>query len=189
MLAVALFGLGLALEDTLGSALSDGMQLVYAANGREGAPNLIDSVRDVGRRDGASCAILFRGAPAGQPKPAAAHYCARGDTLYLRDAAGGAWIPQRPIGTRMTMDFVRQNGTRVRYTTDTASRATIGTRSFHVVHTTVLTLDSLGGPVRRLTERYAPALITALGGRFETADSSAAGGWKETQVFELRAIR
>ena len=176
-------------QDAPASGLTDGMQLVYASNGQTGTPNVVDSVRRAGVRGGATCAIVFMGGTAGRSAPEPAHYCARGDTLFLRDSVSDTWSPQRPIGVRMTIDFVRPNGNRVRYSTDTTSRATIGDRSFTVVHTTVLTMDSTGRPMRRLTERYAPALVTAVGGRFETADSSAVGGWRETQLFELRAIR
>ena len=175
-------------QDDLASGLRDGMLLIYGSNGKDGPPTVVDSVRPERVQPGATCAALYMAARPDQPAQAAAHYCARGDTLFLRDIATGAWVAQRPIGPRMTIDFTRPNGNRVRYSTDTTSRATIGDRSFVVIHTVVLTMDSTGRPLRRLTERYAPALVTAVGGRFETADSSASGGWRETQVFELRAI-
>jgi hypothetical protein len=50
----------------------------------------------------------------------------------------------------------------------------------------VLTLDSAGTAVRRLRERYAPALGTALWGAFEVPEGS---GWKVQQEFRLTAIR
>ena len=176
-------------QDAPANGRRDGMELIYAANGKEGRPNIVDSVRQVGLRDGATCATVFRD---GQTSPASGppeQYCARGDTLFTRDAASAMLLAQRPIGARMTMDFHRANGNRVHYSTDSTSRWTLGGRSYSVVHTTVLTADSTGRLVRRLTERYALALVTAVGGRFEAADSAATGGWRETQVFELRAIR
>lgn len=171
--------------DAPASGLRDGMKLIYGTNGQGGST--IDSVRNIGADAGAQCATVYL---KGQATPAPpVRYCLRGDTLFTRDIKSGAWTVLRPVGARMTIDFVRASGNRVRYSTDSVSRWTLDGRSFTIVRTTVLTSDSTGKPLRRLVERYATALVTAVGGRFEAADSSVAGGWRETQLFELRAIK
>src|SRR6185295_639021 len=114
--------------------------------------------------------------------------CLAGDTLFTWSAAASAWRAQRPVGPGMTLRIPQSNGGAPRYTTGDAGVATIGGHSFPYVETVVQTLDPAGTVIRRLRERYALSLTTALGGTFEVPDSSAAGGWRETQRFELVAV-
>ena len=58
----------------------------------------------------------------------------------------------------------------------------------HVVPTTVTTRDTTGRVLRRLRERFAVSLGTAVGGVFEVPDSSQAGGWRVEREFELVRI-
>jgi hypothetical protein len=51
------------------------------------------------------------------------------------------------------------------------------------------TLDASGRPIRRLRERYATSLTTAIDGEFEVADSGTPSGFRTTQSFVLREIR
>jgi hypothetical protein len=92
----------------------------------------------------------------------------------------------------MVMEFVRSNGTRVRYEVGGTGQERIpglGIDRVPVVLTTVTTMDSTGRPVRRLRELYAIGLATATGGEFEVPDSTAAEGWRVEQRFKLREIR
>jgi hypothetical protein len=83
----------------------------------------------------------------------------------------------------MTLVLPRANGDTVRYTTEDNSYETISGMRLQVITTTVLTVDSLGQPKRRLRERYAVSLATATGGVFEVPDPNA--GWRAEQTFEL----
>ncbi|MGH7561503.1 MAG: hypothetical protein ACRENB_10830 [Gemmatimonadales bacterium] len=85
--------------------------------------------------------------------------------------------------------FPQSSGDTVHFSTGAVSEETISGRRIVVVATTVLTVDSLGRPKRRLRERYSPGLLTATGGVFEVPDATAAGGWREERAFELREVR
>ena len=88
----------------------------------------------------------------------------------------------------MTLRVPQASGATLDYTTAAAGDTTISGHRVGFVHTTIITSDAEGRQVRRLTERYAVSLATALGGLFEVPDSASAGSWKETQRFDLVRI-
>ncbi len=173
-------------RDTL---LASGLTLRYAADGRELPPWVVDSVvtnLELGGRRGC---LLVRFAPGG-PRPAAdlRRTCGGEGVLASWDSAGGRWRPARPIGPGMVLEVPLGAGGSARYETGADSIETVSGIPLRVVPTTVLTRDSAGRAVRRLRERFAPALGTATGGVFEVPDSAAPGGWRERQRFELIRI-
>ena len=173
----------------LASGLGPGTELEYESDGQAQAPWRIDSVRTALRlRRGSDCADVHL-RRAGQQAPESQRLCLAADTLYRWIAERGAWMVSRPIGRHMNWSTRQANGNVVRYeTADTASERISG-RTIPVIHTSVITTDSAGRPLRRLTERFAPSLVTATGGVFEAADTAIPGGWRRVRSFELRAIR
>lgn len=169
--------------------LSPGLRLIYASGDSEQPAWTVDSVTHgvvVGTRQG--CArVMLRTRP-NQPTPEVRLLCRGGDTLFAWNASAAELRMQRPIGARMSIAIPQADGGSVRYVTGDAGRAEVSGRSFGVVHTTVTTHDASGRVVRRLRERYAVALTTALDGVFEVPDSMAAGGWRETQRFVLARV-
>jgi len=165
--------------------LSPGVQLHYTAGTQFTSPWIVDSVAvGVPLMPGADCArFTIR---RGEQAPNESRYCVLRDTMFVWDARRSAWTAQRPVGPRMTMVHARVGGDTVRYTTDTLTFETISGVRVPVLPTTVLTLDSLGKPRRRLRERYALSLATATGGVFEAADGN--GGWRPEQIFELQRL-
>jgi hypothetical protein len=85
----------------------------------------------------------------------------------------------------MTLRVPQQSGASLDYATAQFGDTTISGHRVGFVQTTIITNDAQGRPVRRLRERYAIALATALGGLFEVPDSAHAGAWRESQRFEL----
>lgn len=171
-----------------GESLRDGQQLVYRANGADQPPWHVDSVRPEPAPPAAGeCVRVFLRRNPDQTRADDTRLCRVRDTLVAWVAARNAWVPQRPVGPRMTLVLPRPNGDTVTYTTGERSTETISGRTIVVIATTVLTVDSLGRPKRRLRERYAQGLVTAAGGVFEEPDGP--GGWKEIQRFDLVAIR
>lgn len=81
---------------------------------------------------------------------------------------------------------VRQaSGATLEYATAERGDTTVSGLSIPFVRTTIVTRDAQGKVVRRLRERYAISLTSALGGTFEVPDSTASGGWREGQRFDL----
>jgi hypothetical protein len=191
--AAAALGIALQLaagESGLGSDLRTGMQLTYAADGRDQPAWQVDVVdRQAGLKENADCARLRIRRQAAQTEAPEERLCVEHDTLYAWNAARSEWVAQRPVGEGMALSFPRPNGDTVRYVTGAASEEVIGSRRLRVVATTVTTTDSAGQPKRRLIERYAVTLTTATGGRFEVPDASSPTGWRTEQTFELREIR
>ena len=176
--------------DPIGSGLRPGMQLVYSANGRAQPPWEIDSAASpVALEPHDQCAvILLRRRPS--PAPAEeTRLCARGDTLFSWTAASSQWQPTRPIAPEMKMIFARDGGDTVTYTTGVFREEVISGVRVSILETTVLTVDSLGRPKRRLRERYARGLATATGGTFEVPDPAGPEGWRPDLTFELTEIR
>ena len=175
--------------DALASALRPGLRLVYASGATEQPAWTVDSVTHgvaVAQRQG--CArIVLRTRPE-QPAPEVRLVCRGGDTLFAWNAAAGALRVQRPVGAGMSIALPQSNGGTVRYETGGAGDATVSGRPFRFVHTTVTTHDASGRVVRRLRERYAIALATALDGVFEVPDSAATSGWREAQRFVLARV-
>lgn len=173
-----------------GSALRPGMTLVYESEGKPQPPWTVVAVTvDAPLKDGAACAIvqIRRGpAPADPPE---VRLCLEGGVLLQWSDAQKLWQPQRPVAAGRKLTLPRSNGEAVVYETGMASQATISGVLVPVVLTTVTTLDASGRPIRRLRERYATSLTTAIDGEFETADSSTVSGFRTTQSFVLREIK
>ena len=175
--------------DALASGLRPGLRLVYASGATEQPAWTVDSVTHgvaVAQRQG--CArIVLRTRPE-QPAPEVRLVCRGGDTLFAWNAASRELRVQRPVGARMSIALPQANGGTVRYETGDAGESVVSGRPFRFVHTTVTTHDASGRVVRRLRERYAIALATALDGVFEVPDSAAASGWREAQRFVLARV-
>ena len=174
----------------IGADLRTGMQLVYGSEGQTQPPWVVESVQaGAPLKDGADCArVSIRRAPA----PATAddaRLCVEAGVVHAFNAKTNAWQPQRPIGPNMKLVLPRADGGSVRYETGAAGQATVGPLRLQVVDTVVTTLDASGVVVRRLRERYAVSLTTALGGTFEVPDAGTASGWRTQQVFELKEVR
>lgn len=173
------------------SLLRPGMELVYSSNDQDQPPWFIDSVRaDSSLRPGSDCVVLHQRRQPGQAQPEESRLCLANDTLFSWSTERNEWRPQRPVRPGMVMEFTRANGSKVRYEVGGTGqeRVTGLPAPVPVVLTTVTTMDSLGRPVRRLRELYAISLVTATGGEFEVADSTAADGWKSQQRFRLNRI-
>lgn len=171
------------------AALRAGMQLVYVSDGVDQEPWVVDSVwLDAALMDRSACARVLLRRRTGQPADDS-RICVRSDTLFGWDARRETWVPQRPVGPNMVFRTRRANGDTVRYTTTAYTDELVSGIPLRVLPTTVVTVDSLGRPKRRLEERYALALVTATMGRFEVPDSSAPAGWRTERDFALRAIR
>ena len=171
------------------AALQAGMQLVYVSDGVEQDPWLVDSVwLDAVLMDRGACARVLLRRRTGQPADDS-RVCVRSDTLFGWDARRETWVPQRPVGPNMEFMNRRANGDTVRYATTVYTDELVSGIPLRVLPTTVVTVDSLGRPKRRLEERYALALVTATIGRFEVPDSSAPAGWRTERAFALRSIQ
>jgi hypothetical protein len=177
-------------DPRLGSELRAGMQLIYASGGRDQPPWIVVAVdRTAVSEPGADCVRVRIRRQAAQTEAPEERLCIEGGTLYAWNAARSERLAQRPVGEHMDATFPRPNGDTIRYITGVFAEETIGTYTLRVLPTTVLTVDASGKPKRRLVERYAIALTTATGGRFEAPDPAAPGGWRTEQSFELREIR
>jgi hypothetical protein len=181
------------LAEPPGALLRPGMQLIYTSNGEDQAPWVIDSVRaNASLRPGSDCIILHQRRQPGQTTPEESRLCLANDTLFSWNRERSEWVPQRPVRPGMVMEFVRTNGSKVRYEVGGTGQERVPGLSVDrvpVVFTTVTTTDSLGRPRRRLTELYAIGLATATAGEFEVPDSLEADGWRTEQRFKLREIR
>jgi hypothetical protein len=175
-----------------GALLRPGMQLIYSSNDQDQPPWTIDSVGIYhGGQAGEECARIYQRRRPGQTRSEPSILCLTNDTLFSWDSVGG-FIPQRPVGPGMVMEFIRANGSKVRYEVGgTRQERVAGLKvdQVPVVLTTVTTSDSLGRAVRRLRELYAVGLATATSGEFEVPDSTAPEGWRVEQRFKLREIR
>ena len=178
----------LAGDSRLASELRPGMQLVYASEGRDQVPWVVELTEP-----GAALKRRRRLRPLENPPidQAAAEerlYVER-DVLYAWSERSNDWVPQRPLGPHMELMLPRANGDTVRYATGEVSEQLIGRLLLKVIETIVTTTDAAGRPKRLLTERYAITLGTATGGRFEAPDSDTPGAWRTEQILELREIR
>ena len=173
----------------LGGDLTQGLRLVYASNGQEQPAWVVDSVTSrLALLPQGDCARFYLRRRPDQAMAEENRVCVVRDTLFGWDARRAGWQPRRPVGPGMTLVLPQANGDTVTFTTGTPSEEAISERNLVVIPTTVLTVDSLGRPKRRLRERFSPGLVTATGGVFERADSGSAAGWRVEQTFELRAI-
>jgi len=165
------------------------MQLRYEGNNQPQPPWVIDSVFHGVQHGGrGGCTRVVLRTRADQPAPEVRLSCVAGDTLLTWSAAAATWRPQRPLVAGRMLSIAGASGGVQEVTTGVAAVDTIGTRQVPVVETVLLTRGPDGRPTRRLTERYAPSLATATAGTFETADSTAAGGWRVAQRFRLVGI-
>jgi hypothetical protein len=177
MTVVLMVALAVAQAAPIGSALSDGIELVYESRGVAQAPWVYDSVRVVERQDFDRCVVTGRRS---QP---ARESCVRGDTLFERSASDG-YRAVRPLGPNMQLDVHTAAGDILHYTTREAGieRIAGGLEVVSLV-TTIITRNASGTVTRRLRERYAPALLSAVWGVFEEPDES--GGWRSGMEFSL----
>ena len=172
-----------------GSALKAGATLTYGSGGREQPAWTIDSVhRDVALGGRTGCTRIHLRMRPDQPQPTVRVSCRGGDTLFAWNSAANVWRAERPLGAGMSLRVPQPTGSSLEYSTGQLGDTTISGHRVAFVHTTIVTNDAQGRPVRRLTERYAVSLATALGGLFEIPDSTTAGAWKENQRFELVRI-
>lgn len=161
-----------------GAALSRGMQLVYASQGVESAPWVVDSL-DLHARYGTAttCSYVRFG------QRDVRRTCVRGDTLFTWRDSTAMLVATRPLQSGMTMTLATANNGSAVYETAGADTVSVSGVPFHVVKTTVTTRDANGKVVRRLRERYALALGTATDGVFETMQPD--GTWLVTQQFSM----
>lgn len=177
------FAVSLALVQTvpIGSALQDGVQLVYESGGAAQAPWVYDSVRVVVREDFDRCVIIYR------PAQPVRESCIRADTLFERTAAA-AYRAARPIGPNMQLQVRSASGDIVHYETSGLEvRRITGAAAVAYLPTVIVTQNPAGIATRRLREHYSPALLTAIWGVFEEPDES--GGWTTVREFSLLVVR
>ncbi len=164
-----------------------GMELVYESNGAQNPWRVEVVERNVARGDRTGC-LLVRFAPGGPRRDADERVTCEADgTLYAWDSTAKRWRASRPLRPNDTLEL-RSATTLNRYTTGAEREETIGNLRVRVVETTIVTTDTAGRVVRRLRERYAPALGTATWGVFEVPDASADGGWRVQVEFTLIAV-
>lgn len=167
------------------SGLRTGSVLIYQTpDGRE-TPWIVDSaIHDATLHGRPGCSRVSYAPGGPSPNPEVRYTCIAGDTLYSWRASDSTWRPSRPIGTAEVLELPTRTG-RVRYVTAAAANDTIGGAVLRVILTTIETRDSAGTVIRRLRERFAPALGTATWGVFEVPDPAAPGGWRPVQEFRL----
>lgn len=165
----------------IGSALRDGVQLVYESGGVAQTPWVYDSVRVVVRAEFDRCVITQRRS---QP---VRESCVRADTLFERTAPA-VYRAVRPIGPNMQLEVRSASGDILHYETrDLDIRRIAGAAEVAYLPTVIVTRTAAGGVTRRLREHYAPSLLTAIWGVFEAPDDS--GGWTTVREFSLLEIR
>ena len=192
-LAVLLVPLGLTTAAAQGRLLGTGTRLWYTSGGREGDPWTVERiVHDTTLGDVEGCAVIHLRTSPTQASPEIRNWCVRGDSLFAWDATEQIHRLLRPVGANMSVRVQSARGGSVTYSTGPATEwryvddaISIGTV---VVPTVVVTRDSTGRVIRRLRERYALSLATAVSGIFEVPDSTRADGWREERVFTLTRI-
>ena len=173
-------------SDVAGSMLRAGARLTYGSAAGEQPAWTIDSVHQgVSLGGRAECTRIYLRMRPDQASPTARVVCRGGDTLFAWNATASAWRADRPLGAGMRLSVPQASGAVLDYATSVEGDTTISGHRIAFVRTVITTRDAQGRTTRRLTERYALALATALGGVFEVPDSSASGGWRESQRFEL----
>ena len=182
---VFLFAASVAGAQAPGSQLVAGMELVYASGGNEIAPWVVEARRDTAV-SGARCSIVMVKTNPSQPTERR-FTCVSNDSLLVLDPGSLNLRLLRPVGSSMKAE-VRGRATVATYETAAAHADTISGVVLHVVPTTVTTRDTTGRVLRRLRERFAVSLGTAVGGIFEGPDPSQATGWRVEREFELVRI-
>jgi hypothetical protein len=170
-----------------GLLLRRGMQLLYRGEGEQ--LWTIDSLSPDTTLAGVPHCVRMRLRTSPQSPAATRAFCARGGVLHSYDDAGAQLRPVRPLlpGNRLTTRGA--NGTTSLFVTDSLDVVIVHGRAVEVIGTTVTISDSTGRPVRRLRERFAPALLTATEGSFEVPDATQAGTWRIVARFSLTEIR
>ncbi|MBC7895943.1 MAG: hypothetical protein H7066_11065 [Cytophagaceae bacterium] len=166
-----------------------GLQLTYASNGAPSPPWQVESVeRDLAIGGRAGC-LRVRFAPGGpRSGPDVRVTCEDQGMLFAWDSTRSTWRPSRPIQGGGTLDL--QSGrNRLRFVASASSVDTVAGHLVRVIETTMVTSDSTLAPIRRLRERYAPALGTATWGVFERPDPASPGGWTVDQEFKIVGIK
>lgn len=176
-----IFGVVLAVTatDLIGSGLKDGTRLTYQSGGTAQAPWIYDTVRVIS--DGAfdRCILV------GRREQDVRVSCSRGDTLFER-SSDGVYRAVRPIGENMELEVPGRTGGTLTFTTGIRSTTRILGQTIGHLPTTIITRDSAGAVTRRLTEHYAPSLLTAIWGRFEVPDPDRQ--WRTAGEFLLSEI-
>lgn len=172
-----------------GPELVQGMELTYASNGRNAPAWRVESVeRDVALGGRTGC-LRIRYAPGGPRAGADVRVtCEEDGIIFAWDSTRATWRPSRPVRVTSSLDIASGANTNS-YATFSFRVDTIGVHTVRVLETVLVTKDSTGKPVRRLTEFYSPTLATATRGKFERPDPTAPGGWKVDQEFTLVAIK
>ena len=172
--------------DVPGGMLRPGARLTYGSAAGEQPAWTIDSVHQgVSLGGRAGCTRIYLRMRPNQLLPTERVLCRGGDTLNAWNATTSAWRADRPLGAGMRLSVPQQSGEVLDYETSALGDTTISGHRLAFVRTVITTRDAQGRATRRLTERYALGLATALGGVFETPDSASAGAWHESQRFEL----
>jgi hypothetical protein len=178
---------GTAAAQSPGSNLAVGMELVYAIGGSEISPWVVEGKRDTALQ-GARCSIVSLRTSPDQPTERR-FTCLSNDSLLVLDPGTLNLRLLRPVGSSMRAE-VRGRATVATYETDAAHADTVAGVVLRVVPTTITTRDTTGKVLRRLRERFAIGLGTAVCGVFEIPDSTQTGGWRVEREFELvRIIR
>lgn len=173
-----------------GQLLRQGMELVYSSGGAENPPWSVEAiVRDTVLGGVAMCSVARIRMTAGQGLTDVRAHCVRGDTLFGWDSTNARHRVLRPLGPRMTIVLPASDGRTVTYETADLAKEVVDGVELVVIQTVITTRDSTGRPMRRLQERYANALTSAVAGTFESADSSSPGGWRVDRAFQLVRIR
>lgn len=164
-----------------GSSLLRTMQLVYASQGVESAPWVVDSI-DLRAQFGKAlqCSYVRFGLRDVRKT------CIVGDTLFAFLDSTQQLVASRPLKPGMTLTLATASGGSAVYETGDAEIITVSGVNIPVVKTTVTTKDGSGKAVRRLRERFALSLGTATDGVFEAIQPD--GSWKVTQEFSLVRI-
>lgn len=166
-----------------------GLELTYTSNGVSSAPWRVESVENnvsIGGRTGCRRVRFAPGGPRATADVRAT--CEADGVLSAWDSTRSTWRATRPVRPGGTLE-VPTGASRSLYTTGAETVDSIGSYTVRVIATTMVTRDSSQKVIRRLRERYAPALGTATWGVFERPDSTASGGWKVDQEFRIVAIR
>jgi hypothetical protein len=171
-------------QEPAGAALRRGMRLIYSSDGTEQPAWVVDSV-DLAASWQAShrpCSYIRFGATDVR------RVCQTRDTLFSWNETEARLVPARPVGAHMSLRLPARSGGHVLFETAKPHSDTISGIMLKVLPTTVTTFAANGRALRRLRERYAPALATALGGVFEVPDSASPGGWLVQREFTLLRI-
>lgn len=184
-LGLVLLAASIAGAQTPGSRLVPGMELVYASDGTEIPAWIVEARRDTAI-SGARCSIVSMRTNPAQPTERR-FTCLTNDSLMVFDPGSANLRLLRPVGDSMKAE-VRGRVTIATYETTASHADTISGVVLEVIPTVVTTRDTTGRVLRRLRERFAVGLGTAVGGVFEVPDQSTAGGWRIERQFELVRI-